>query len=83
MRRFTWSVERNRQKSWGRRMKELLTALSYQWVDDPGGILSLGWAPFQQHIPFNMPSEVNMAYNGGWDPMNSKSSPPLVPPPPF
>lgn len=69
---FAWSQEANRQKTWGRRAKELVTALSYQWVDGPAGILSPSQEWMRGLFPYNLPTEINMAYNGGWGPMNSK-----------
>lgn len=58
-------------------MKEYITALSYQHEDGPGGILNAADRRISSHFPFNLPSEVNMAYNGALGLMKSKS--PLIP----
>lgn len=50
-------------------MKQYLTALSYQWTDGIAGIIQ---PQYLGRLPFNLPSVVNMAYNGALGPMNSK-----------
>lgn len=69
--RFAWSVDKNNAMSWGLRMKQYMTTLSYQWNDAPGGGIRANMPP----LPFNTPSEVNVAYNGAYGPMNSESIP--------
>lgn len=73
--RFAWTADKNRAKGWGKRMKEFLTALSYQWVDGRAGILEppFLYDPYlQSMLGYNVPSEINMAYNGAYGPMNSE-----------
>ncbi|KUI63811.1 Subtilisin-like protease 2 [Cytospora mali] len=70
--RFTWSVDKNNAIPWGVRMKQYMTALSYQWNDAPGG----GVRPDMPSLGFNFPSEVNVAYNGAYGPMNTCPMPP-------
>lgn len=56
-------------------MKEFLTALSYQWVPGQAGILTpqlLNHPDLENALGFNVPSEINMAYNGAYGPMNSE-----------
>ncbi|KUI54448.1 Subtilisin-like protease 2 [Cytospora mali] len=65
--RFTWSVDKNNAIPWGLRMKQYMTTLSYQWNDAPGGGLRPGMPP----LKFNPPSQVNVAYNGAYGPMNN------------
>ncbi|KAJ0116126.1 hypothetical protein J7T55_005072 [Diaporthe amygdali] len=67
--RFEWSEARNQQLPWGVRMKQYMTALSYQWTDGIGGTIQ---PQYLGRLPFNLPSIVNMAYNGAFGPMNSK-----------
>lgn len=67
--RFAWSDERNKAIPWGLRLKQYMTALSYQWTDGPAGILR---PEFVGILPFNAPSEVNMVYNGAFGPMNGE-----------
>jgi hypothetical protein len=67
--RFAWSDARNQLVPWGVRMKQYMTALSYQWTDGIDGIIQ---QEYLGRLPFNLPSIVNMAYNGAHGPMNSK-----------
>lgn len=50
-------------------MKGYMTALSYQWTDGIDGIIQ---PQYLGRLPFNLPSIVNMAYNGAHGPMNGK-----------
>jgi len=67
--RFAWSDARNQHVPWGVRMKQYMTALSYQWTDGIDGIIQ---QEYLGRLPFNLPSIVNVAYNGAHGPMNSK-----------
>lgn len=64
--RFVWSEEKNKRKVWGLRMKEWISTLSYQWTDGDEGIIDPQYRPY---ITYNLPEEVNMAYNGAAGPM--------------
>lgn len=68
--RFTWSVEKNKRRGWGKRMKQYLTALSYQWVDGEDGVLDEEDEDMEQYFQFKLPSLINMAYNGAFGPMS-------------
>lgn len=68
--RFAWSDEKNKAMPWGIRMKELMVSLSYQWTDGPNGIIDPN---FNGLLPYNLPSMVNVAYNGAYGPMNCES----------
>lgn len=50
-------------------MKQYMTALSYQWTDGIDGIIQ---PQYLGRLPFNLPSIVNMAYNGAHGPMNGE-----------
>lgn len=68
--RFTWSVDKNKRMGWGKRMKQYMTALSYQWVDGEDGILDEEDEADEEYFEFELPSVVNMAYNGAYGSMN-------------
>ncbi|KAH8771872.1 hypothetical protein F5883DRAFT_642539 [Diaporthe sp. PMI_573] len=72
--RFAWSDARNQLVPWGVRMKQYMTALSYQWTDGIDGIIQ---QEYLGRLPFNLPSIVNMAYNGAHGPMNTCPMPPI------
>ncbi|KAL2280398.1 hypothetical protein FJTKL_12631 [Diaporthe vaccinii] len=67
--RFAWSDARNQHLLWGVRMKQYMTALSYQWTDGIDGIIQ---PQYLGRLPFNLPSIVNMAYNGAHGSMNGE-----------
>lgn len=66
--RFAWSVDKNNAMPWGVRMKQYRTTLSYQWDDSPNG----GIRHNMPSLPFEVPDEINVAYNGAFGPMNTE-----------
>lgn len=49
-------------------MKQYMTTLSYQWRDGPDGGIRYN----MPQLPFELPNEVNVAYNGAYGPMNGE-----------
>lgn len=66
--RFAWDPARNWQKAYGLRMKEYMTALSYQRCPNNAKV-NPALVPF---LTYDIPATVNAAYNGAYGPMNSK-----------
>lgn len=62
---WVWDAEKNKDKLWGLRMKELLRDLSWQQVKDEH-IIPPNAMPYPWEIP-----KVNYAYNGAFGPQES------------
>lgn len=77
--RFTWDVDKNKRMGWGKRMKQYMTALSYQWVDGEDGILDEQDEDLEPYFEFELPAMVNMAYNGAYGSMNCEYLPRVNP----
>lgn len=65
---WVWDEQKNRDKLWGTRMKELLRDLSWQHVKDEDRI-----PEHARPYPFEIP-RINYAYNGAYGPQEGKST---------
>lgn len=69
---WVWDEQKNQDKLWGTRMKELLRDLSWQHVKDEDIIPEYA-RPYAYEIP-----RVNYAYNGAFGPQESTSTHPAA-----